>query len=185
LSKKEDILEIAKVHFAKKGYEKTSLDDVANDLDISKPALYYYFKNKQAIYNCVFKREFKKIDISKITSLREYIFTLANFFETNSEIRQMFSKELSCKGKHLEDETIEIISKTIQKLKKIIPENINPFFIQTTIMSVLINYKNTINLRKKVADITCLDSESCTNSEIKDIKEDLYKMIQNYIKGEK
>jgi hypothetical protein len=46
-------------------------------------------------------------------------------------------------------------------------------------MSVLINYKNTINLRKKVANITCL------NPEIKDIKEDLYKMIQNYIiKGE-
>ncbi len=179
MTKKEEILEVAKVHFAKKGYEKTSLEDVAKDLNITKPALYYHFKNKEMIYNCIFKREFKKIDISKITSLKEYIFTLADFFEKNSEIRRMFSKELSCEGRHLEDETIEIISKTIQKLKEFIPQNINPFFIQTMIMSVLINYKNTINLRKKVANITCL------NPEIKDIKEDLYKMIQNYIiKGE-
>jgi AcrR family transcriptional regulator len=178
MSKKDEILDIAKVHFANKGYERTSLDDVAKDLNITKPALYYHFKNKQTIYNEIFKKEFKKVDISKITTLKEYVFYLADFFEQNPEIRKMFSKELSCQAEHLEGETIEIISKTIQKLKEFIPENINLFFIQTTIMSVLINYKNTINLRKKVANITCL------NPEIKDIKEDLYKMIQNYIKGE-
>jgi AcrR family transcriptional regulator len=179
LSKKDEILEIAKIHFAKKGYEKTSLDDVAKDLNITKPALYYHFKNKNTIYNEIFKKEFNKINVSNITSLKEYIFTLADFFDKNSEIRRMFSKELSCKGKHLNDETIEIISKTIKKLKEFIPEYVNPFFIQTTIISVLINYKNTINLRKKVANITCF------NPEIKDIKDDLYKMIQNYIEGEK
>jgi len=179
VSKKDEILDVAKVHFAKKGYERTSLDDVAKDLNITKPALYYHFKNKQTIYNEIFKKEFKKLDLTKINSLKEYVFYLADFFEANPEIRKMFSKELSCQAEHLADETIEIISQTIKKLKEFIPENINPFFIQTTIMSVLINYKNTIKLRKKVANITCL------NPEIKDIKEDLYLMIQNYIKGEK
>jgi len=179
MSKKDEILDVAKVHFAKKGYEKTSLDDVAKDLNITKPALYYHFKNKNTIYNEIFKREFKKLDLTKINSLKDYVFNLANFFNQNSEIRKMFSKELSCQAEHLSDETIEIISQTIKKLKEFIPENINPFFIQTTIMSVLINYKNTIKLRKKVANITCL------NQEIKDIKEDLYLMIQNYIKGKK
>jgi len=179
MSKKTEILDIAKVHFSKKGYEKTSLDDVAKDLGITKPALYYHFKNKNTIYNEIFKREFKKLDLTKINSLKDYVFNLADFFEANPEIRKMFSKELSCQAEHLADETIEIISQTIKKLKEFIPENINPFFIQTTIMSVLINYKNTIKLRKKVANITCL------NPEIKDIKEDLYLMIQNYIKGEK
>jgi AcrR family transcriptional regulator len=48
LTKKEEILEVAKVHFANKGYERTSLDDVAKDLNITKPALYYHFKNKCA-----------------------------------------------------------------------------------------------------------------------------------------
>ena len=178
MSKKREILDIAKVHFAKKGYENTSLDDVAKDLGITKPALYYHFKNKKTIYNEIFKQEFSKLDLSKVNSLKEYIFTLADFFEKNSEIRKMFSKELACEAHHLEDETIKIISKTIKKLKEFINQE-NLFLIQTIIMSTLTNYHNTINLRKKVSNLTNI------NPNINDIKIELYEMIQNYIKGEK
>ena len=179
MSKKREILDIAKVHFANKGYENTSLDDVAKDLGITKPALYYHFKNKKTIYNEIFKQEFSKLDLSKINSLKDYVFTLADFFEKNSEIRKMFSKELSCEAHHLEDETIEIISKTIKKLREFINKDINPFLIQTIIISTLTNYHNTINLRKKVSNLTNI------NPNIKEIKVELYEMIQNYIKGEK
>ena len=35
--------------FAKKGYERTSLDDVAAELNITKPGLYYYFRSKDEL----------------------------------------------------------------------------------------------------------------------------------------
>jgi len=178
MSKKREILEVAKVHFANKGYENTSLDDVAKDLGITKPALYYHFKNKKTIYNEIFKQEFSKLDLSKVNSLKDYIFTLADFFEKNREIRKMFSKELACEAYNLEDETIKIISKTIKKLKEFINQE-NLFLIQTIIMSTLTNYHNTINLRKKVSNLTNI------NPNINDIKIELYEMIKNHIKGDK
>jgi len=43
------ILEAASNLFIKRGYEGTSMQDIAQELGISRPALYYYFKNKEEI----------------------------------------------------------------------------------------------------------------------------------------
>lgn len=44
------ILETAHWHFMKFGYDKTSTRDIARELEITQPALYHYFKNKEALY---------------------------------------------------------------------------------------------------------------------------------------
>ncbi len=46
---REAILEQAASLFGSEGYRKTRLEDVAAQFDISRAALYYYFKNKQEI----------------------------------------------------------------------------------------------------------------------------------------
>ncbi|HLT26739.1 MAG TPA: TetR/AcrR family transcriptional regulator [Zeimonas sp.] len=39
--------------FGHKGYQNTSLDDIASRLNVTKPALYYYFKSKkELLYEC-------------------------------------------------------------------------------------------------------------------------------------
>ncbi len=43
------ILEAASNLFIKRGYEGTSMQDIAQELKISRSALYYYFKNKEEI----------------------------------------------------------------------------------------------------------------------------------------
>ena len=180
MGKKTEILKVALSHFATKGYENTSLDDVAKELNITKPALYYHFKNKKTIYNEVFKMEFNKVIpcIKKINSLKDYVFCMAEFFE-NSQITKLFSKELANEANYLEDETIEIISTTLKKLKTLIPENINPFLIQTIIVSTLITYQNTITLRGRISKIAGVDKH------LTSIQEDLYLMVKNYIGGNK
>lgn len=180
MSKKSEILKVSLTHFAKKGYENTSLDDVAKELNITKPALYYHFKNKKTIYNEVFKMEFQKVlpCIQNITTLKDYVFCMAEFFE-NSEITKLFSKELANEANYLEDDTIELISKTLKKLRTLIPENINPFLIQTIIVSTLITYQNTITLRSRISKIVGVDKH------ITSIQKDLYQMVQNYIGGDK
>jgi AcrR family transcriptional regulator len=54
--KKEAVLQTAVRMFVEKGYRQTSLDDVAEGLKITKPALYYYFHNKEEIYLECYRR---------------------------------------------------------------------------------------------------------------------------------
>lgn len=48
-SKRLAVLREAARHFAAKGVNQTSLEDIAKQLKITKPALYYYVKNKEEI----------------------------------------------------------------------------------------------------------------------------------------
>ncbi|HZT33561.1 MAG TPA: TetR/AcrR family transcriptional regulator [Bryobacteraceae bacterium] len=48
-SKREAVLQTAACLFLEKSYRRTSLDDVARRLNITKPALYHYFRNKEDI----------------------------------------------------------------------------------------------------------------------------------------
>lgn len=47
--KRNAVLRAAARAFSARGYHETSLDDVARALGVTKPALYYYVKNKQEI----------------------------------------------------------------------------------------------------------------------------------------
>ena len=52
-SKRRAALETAARAFNERGFYKTSLDDVAAELNVTKPALYYYFRSKDEIlYEC-------------------------------------------------------------------------------------------------------------------------------------
>lgn len=48
-TKRDAVLQTAAQLFLEKGYGRTSLNDVAERLDITKPALYHYFRNKEEI----------------------------------------------------------------------------------------------------------------------------------------
>jgi AcrR family transcriptional regulator len=48
---KERITQAAFKTFTKKGYHKTTMDDIAKELGVSKGALYQYFKNKKELLN--------------------------------------------------------------------------------------------------------------------------------------
>ena len=53
-TKRDAVLRMAAQSFNEKGFHATSLDDVAARLNVTKPTLYYYFKNKEEIlFECV------------------------------------------------------------------------------------------------------------------------------------
>jgi TetR/AcrR family transcriptional regulator, cholesterol catabolism regulator len=47
MTRKEELLQKISDLFAEKGYEKTSIRDIAAHLEMTNAGLYYYFKNKQ------------------------------------------------------------------------------------------------------------------------------------------
>jgi len=54
---KEDILNSAKKHFDRFGYKKTTLDDIARDMKISKKTIYEHFEDKEDLFVSLFIRE--------------------------------------------------------------------------------------------------------------------------------
>lgn len=56
ITRKEEIIRIASIIFAAKGYHGTTLEEIAKKMGISKPALYYHIKNKAEILREVIGR---------------------------------------------------------------------------------------------------------------------------------
>ena len=48
---KANILRSALEFFLKNGYEKTSLNQIAREVGITKPAIYHHFKNKDELFH--------------------------------------------------------------------------------------------------------------------------------------
>ena len=51
--KRKVILESAYVAFSTYGFRKTSMDDIAKGAQMSRPAVYLHYKNKEAIFRCL------------------------------------------------------------------------------------------------------------------------------------
>ncbi|MFS0599278.1 TetR/AcrR family transcriptional regulator [Peribacillus frigoritolerans] len=99
----EVILNTAAKLFANSGYRATSLNDVARLLNVSKPALYYHFKNKHEILSSIFTiimdiylekaLEIGKLSISPKQKLEMLIESHALAVLNNKEYSIIFFKE--------------------------------------------------------------------------------------------
>lgn len=57
--RKMQIIKSADKRFSRHGFHKTNMDEIARDIRIGKPTLYYYFESKDALYCEVIKWEFE------------------------------------------------------------------------------------------------------------------------------
>ncbi len=51
-----EIIDAAELLFAQKGYDKTTVNDILNKVDIGKGTFYHYFKSKEEVMNAVIGR---------------------------------------------------------------------------------------------------------------------------------
>jgi len=182
LNTKDKILKIAKKEFSKNGYANTSLDVIAKKVGVSKPAIYYYFKSKKDLYNEIFKIVFDKFNLELTgeleVDLRSYIEKVSVFL-SDVEFAKIFSMELSSGMRNLKEEAIIDIVKLLKILSEILKDtNINPFFIQTLIISSIITYMNTLSIREKVSKI--VKNEKLDPNF--DLKSELISIILKYVK---
>jgi AcrR family transcriptional regulator len=54
--RRDEIITAASRLFSKKGYEKVSMDEIANEVELSKSTLYFYFKDKDSLFLAVVNR---------------------------------------------------------------------------------------------------------------------------------
>src|ERR1700742_1870103 len=96
--KREKILEASYQRFLHYGYSKTTMNEIAGDLSMSKALLYYYFPDKSQLYVAVMKKvagdylkslsdkvntfaDLKEAFIFQIDTQHHFIVTNYNFFD--------------------------------------------------------------------------------------------------------
>jgi AcrR family transcriptional regulator len=115
-NKAQLIVEAAQKRFGLYGVEKTSMQEIADDLKLSKASLYYYFPDKENLYKAVIEKEqneFIAIIQEKILKiqepellLRDYVKTRLSYFrkllnlsrlrlEAYSDLKPVFRETLS------------------------------------------------------------------------------------------
>jgi TetR/AcrR family transcriptional regulator len=92
ISKVALIIEASQKRFGQYGAENTSMQEIADDLSISKAALYYYFPDKESLYRAVLEKEqveFIHLITERLQSiddpdvfLLEYVTTRLSYFRT-------------------------------------------------------------------------------------------------------
>ncbi|WP_251063133.1 MULTISPECIES: TetR/AcrR family transcriptional regulator [unclassified Streptomyces] len=87
---RQRIQDVALGLFAEQGYEKTSLREIAERLDVTKAALYYHFKTKEEIIVSLFE------DLTKpIEDLIEWGRQQPHTLDTKQEIIRRYSQTLT------------------------------------------------------------------------------------------
>lgn len=91
----EQIIGIACRLFAKRGYEGTSLRDIAEEAQITKAALYYHFPNKEALYHRIVLDSLRALIDSvraavdaaptPLEKVRQYMLVSADFMDADRD----------------------------------------------------------------------------------------------------
>lgn len=99
------IILTAQKRFGLYGLEKTSMQEIANDLGLSKASLYYYFPDKESLYRAVIEKEQKEFILSisdTVMNIRdpekvllEYVTARLNYFRTLLNLSRLKYDELS------------------------------------------------------------------------------------------
>jgi len=193
ISKKDMITDIAGEYFSKYGYEATSLEAIAKECDISKPAIYYHFKDKAALYEAVLLKRLS--ELSKIIeqntilenpeeNLTVYIQTFGNYLIEAPCFSAIFAREIANDAKSMPESCVIELSKTLKRLasilesgkKKGIFECENPFMIQMMVVNTLTSSITTKTLRKRVFNVLG-ESNKAIDPNIEDVIENLSKKI--------
>jgi len=170
LSTKEQIVEVAGEHFSLHGYDAANLEEIAKACSISKPAIYYHFKDKASLYEAVLLKGFTEL-AEKIlhdttsddpaTDLLSYIRVFGEYLIAAPTFSAHFSREIANDSKSLPQSCIVELSKTLKRLSEILEEGNqkgifqceNPFMIQMMIVTTLSAYMTTKTLRKRVSEV--------------------------------
>lgn len=163
----QHIYEVAENHFFAKQYNDVKLDNIANELAIKKPSLYYYFENKRDFFIKTLKFSMKKY----IHALREAIkkWELLNFMQRYldypSNKKNLFA--IASQKWYGDDKEINQI---IQKGKQVINTEIEVFLKQFGMSHIRIYI--LCQLLDKLAMDNCIDGY-CLDYSIKDLTNEI------------
>lgn len=103
---KQEVMRVAKRHFALKGFAATNIDEIADELGISKPSIYYHFGKKEALFDAVIGQSMEqharylqhvmKTASDPVDALRIFVLSYAeNLFGENRYLTNLMMQKLA------------------------------------------------------------------------------------------
>ena len=162
--RRQEIISAAEKVFYKKGVDHATMDDVAEEAELSKATLYLYFNSKEEIYSAIFSKSqetlFKVIEkaTAKVTDTPEkiaaFLSAFISFQKKNPEYFEAFfyflSKDLviceqDCYVKHRKESAHEFLSNWVSLIQKgkdegLIRENLNEIPVALILWMQLIGF---------------------------------------------
>lgn len=128
----EEIKNAARYLFAEKGYEATSLYDIAQNVGLRKQSIYAHFKNKDDLFISVIKKAFdeetenaakilKNVEGNAENILKEFIFTLKMRYTqgNNSNLKIVF-RCTYLPPEHLKEQSIQYADNFFSQIKSLL-----------------------------------------------------------------
>ncbi len=142
--RRKEIFEAALKVFSKKSFNKATLDEIADKVKISKPAIYLYFKNKENLFFSMIDDKMnlsnKKVDyiikmkINSIDKLRQIVAGNIKFFINNKDffkvIHQIKFQMDSDKKSKMHNNFISKYKNYINKIVKLIKQCIHDGYLK-------------------------------------------------------
>ena len=184
---------MAAEHFSHYGYDAARLEAVARACDISKPAIYYHFRDKAALYEAVLFKHFAALAMviadntnrdDPVENLSNYIHAFGTFLVETPSFSAIFAREIADGAKSMPESCIVELSKTLQNLASILESGRrqevfdceNPFMIQMMIVTTLTSYSTTKPLRERVSSVLA-ETDQRIDPRLEDIIDNLSQKI--------
>ncbi len=108
INKKEDILLAAERVFAERGFKGTTIREVARQAGVANSLIFYYFENKDVMYDAVFQHVFSQLEaliqqnldmeLDHLSKLKRVIFSCVDLGSKHRNLLKMMTRELIDNG---------------------------------------------------------------------------------------
>ena len=175
MGKKEDIIISARELFIKYSFEKVSMDEIAKKAGVTKKTIYYYFRDKQELFQYFISEELEKMhkkfeatEKKKETFLEKVSENLNHVLSVSKDNQLLIHliKEKESKSFHHQDFFKVYENKIIDYLEEKITKEINKknikecdakltaFMIYKMIYSLTFEYDEKVDQKKVCQEIT-------------------------------
>lgn len=129
--KREAIIDAAYKRFAHFGVPKTTMNEISDDLGISKASLYYYFPDKLSLYVEVLSRIFEEADKNKqplkenpFASIKSYLDARVEYILRNQNLLEYLNSLIQNPDKQIADLIQKAHLLEFNRLKEIIDQGV-------------------------------------------------------------
>jgi len=193
---KSNILKVAMELFSIKGFDATTVDDIAASCSVNKAMIYYYYKNKSGlyeevmvtlmenIYNHIYA-EYKKSSTA-IDGLKVFVLTYSIYAKKNPYFPALLLRELSNSGAKLPELMFLKMRKIFSLLNEILDKgvkdgsffDVKPMIIHFMIMGTINLMVTTKPIREKAMSLEDLDIDTCSTCTEEEIAEYVYAKVK-------
>lgn len=157
--KREEILDAAMLCLARYGIVKSTMDDIARVMGLKKASLYYYYKNKEAIFCDAMDREAKRFFSivgerirnvkTSADKIRILVKTLSELFRSKAELLEVNVQALVESHQLLHNMKSQMRKRDVDFLAQIIKEGVesgefrrlDPIHVANALRLVLVTFR--------------------------------------------